>query len=108
MLLFKSAVVPSELPDDDDVVTLPAPGALLGELPVTEADVLAAVLAAPGTPAHWAGPPEELLAEALALPVDEVAAALASLCRRLGVHEAGADRVASLARRARAIGVARR
>ena len=63
---------------------------------MTEADVLAAVLAAPGTPAHWAGPPEELLAEALALPVDEVAAALssASLCRRLGVHEAGADRVA--------------
>ena len=48
---------------------------------------------------------EARLAEALALPVEEVDAVLAALCRRLGVRDNGPARVPDLGTRARALGI---
>ncbi|MGY1602438.1 BTAD domain-containing putative transcriptional regulator [Geodermatophilus sp. SYSU D00815] len=103
-LLFRSSSRAAPPAEESSVVTLDAPLAVLRELPAREAEVLAAVLAAPAG-AFRAGRPEELLAEALALPVEDVAAVLDDLCRKLGVGD-GPARVPELAVRARALGLA--
>jgi hypothetical protein len=103
-LLFRSSGPASTPPAEPTVVTVQGSSALLRGLPPEESDVLAAVLAAaPG--AYRAGRPEELLAEALARPVEEVDAVLGALCRRLGVGEHGPARVPGLGTRARALGI---
>jgi hypothetical protein len=107
VLLFRSAGTVPEQQERAAVLTLTPHGAVLGELPTVEADVLAAVLAASEDALGSTGLPEELLAKALALPADEVDAAIRSLCRRLGVRESGPARAASIAHRARTLGIAR-
>ena len=103
-LLFRSSGTASAAVAAPDVATVQGSGALLRGLPPVESDVLAAVLAA--TPvAFRAGRPEDLLAEALALPAEEVDDVLGALCRRLGVRDSGPARVPDLGTRARALGI---
>nr|WP_281371634.1 BTAD domain-containing putative transcriptional regulator [Petropleomorpha daqingensis] len=103
-LLFRSSGPASAPAAEPDRATVQGSGALLRGLPPVESDVLAAVLAAaPG--AFRVGRPEELLAEALALPVEEVDAVLGALCRRLGVRDSGPARVPDLGTRARVLGI---
>jgi DNA-binding SARP family transcriptional activator len=103
-LLFRSSGSATAPAAEPDVATVQGSAALLRGLPPVESDVLAAVLAAaPG--AFGAARPEELLAEALALPLDEVDAVLGALCRRLGVRDSGPARVPDLGTRARALGI---
>ncbi|MGY1618902.1 BTAD domain-containing putative transcriptional regulator [Geodermatophilus sp. SYSU D00691] len=103
-LLFRSSSRARRAAEESTVVTLDAPVALLGGLPPQEAAVLGAVLAAPAE-AFRGARAEDLLAEALAVPAEEVDAVLGQLCRRLGVTDSGA-RVPALANRARALGIA--
>lgn len=84
--------------------TVDAPVGLLAGLTPDEAAVLDAVLAVPAD--GVAGRPEELLAEALAPPVDRVDAVVTALCRRLGAPGTGPARVPGLGARARARGIA--
>jgi len=103
-LLFRSSETASATAPEPDVATVQGSGALLRGLPPVESDVLAAVLAA-APAASRAGRPEDLLAEALALPAEEVDAVLGALCRRLGVRNSGPARVPDLGTRARALGI---
>ncbi|HEX2075416.1 MAG TPA: BTAD domain-containing putative transcriptional regulator [Geodermatophilus sp.] len=103
-LLFRSATRGDAPPELATVPTAEAPAALLGALDPREAAVLDAVLAVPAG-GYRGGRPEELLAEALALPVAEVDAVVTALCRRLGVPDSGPARVPDLGTRARALGI---
>jgi DNA-binding SARP family transcriptional activator len=105
-LLFRSATAAAPAEEETAGVTVDAPVALLGGLPPAEADVLAAVLAAPLPTLRSAGAPEELLAEALALPAADVADRVGGLCRRLGVRDSGRARVLDLRTRALVLGIA--
>jgi DNA-binding SARP family transcriptional activator/pSer/pThr/pTyr-binding forkhead associated (FHA) protein len=104
-LLFRSSSRGEPPVEESPVlVTVDAPLALLSGLPPRESDVLATILAAPEG-AFGTGKPEELLAEALALPVEEVGAVVSDLCRQLGVRTDGTARVPMLGTRARAVGL---
>ncbi|WP_197029095.1 BTAD domain-containing putative transcriptional regulator [Blastococcus sp. URHD0036] len=106
VLLFRSAVSarPATAPETA-LATAEAPVRLLAGLSPEEQDVLATVLAVPAG-GFTGGRPEELLAEALGLPVERVIAVVPVLCRRFGAPDGGPGRVPALAERARVLGLA--
>ena len=105
VLLFRSASPARTAPVGAALATAEAPVSLLAGLSADEHAVLATVLAVP-VGGFVGARPEDLLAEALALPVERVLEVVPALCRRFGAPDAGPGRVPALAERARVLGLA--
>jgi DNA-binding SARP family transcriptional activator len=105
VLLFRSSAPARSAPAEAALATAEAPVSLLAGLSADERAVLVTVLAVPAG-GFVGGRPEDLLAEALALPVERVLEVVPALCRRFGAPDAGPGRVPALAERARGLGLA--